>query len=86
MIASESCGQVLTGVSCNGQISSTGVCGVEFKMKLKGMTPTGDNPLGATSSILGGILGQNGKTGKGQQQQNPVNQILDIFSKKKNQP
>jgi AsmA protein len=56
------------------------------QMKLKGMTPTADNPLGAASSILGGLLGQNGQTGKGpqqQQQQNPVNEILDIFGKKK---
>ncbi len=59
------------------------------QMRLKGMMPTGDNPLGSASSILGGILGQKGQTAKGQQQQqqqNPVDQILDIFSKKKKPP
>ena len=58
------------------------------QMKLKGMMPTGDNPLGGASSILGGVLGQKGQTAKGQQQQqqNPVDEIMDIFSKKKKQP
>jgi uncharacterized protein involved in outer membrane biogenesis len=49
------------------------------QMKLKGLIPTGNNPLG---SILGGLTGQ-----KGQQpaagQQNPVNQIMGLFGKKK---
>jgi AsmA protein len=56
------------------------------QMKLKGMMPTADNPLGAAPSILEGILGQKGQPAKGQQQQqqqNPVDQILDIFGKKK---
>jgi hypothetical protein len=59
------------------------------QMKLKGMMPSADNPLGAASSMLGGILGQRGQPAKGQQQQqqqNPVDQILDIFSKKNKQP
>jgi hypothetical protein len=59
------------------------------QMKLKGMMPTGDNPMGAAPSILGGILGQKGQPAKGlqqQQQQNPVDEIMDIFSKKKKQP
>jgi hypothetical protein len=60
------------------------------QMKLKGMMPSGDNPLGAASSLLGGILGQQGQPAKGQQQQqqqqNPVDEIMGIFSKKKKQP
>ena len=59
------------------------------QMKLKGMVPTADNPLGAASSILGGILGQKGQPAKGQQQQrqqNPVDQVLSIFGKEKKQP
>jgi AsmA protein len=60
------------------------------QMKLKGMMPTGDNPLGAASSLLGGVLGQKGQPAKGQQQQqqqgNPVDEMMDIFNKKKKQP
>jgi AsmA protein len=59
------------------------------QMKMKGMMPTADNPLGSGSSILGEILGQKGQPAKGQQQQqqqNPVDQILDIFGKRKKQP
>jgi hypothetical protein len=59
------------------------------QMKLKGMMPTGDNPMGAAPSILGGFLGQKGQAAKRQQQQqqeNPVDEIMDIFSKKKKQP
>jgi AsmA protein len=58
------------------------------QMKLKGMAPTADNPLGAASSILGGILGQKPQPAKGQQQpqqQNPLNQILGLFGPKKKQ-
>ncbi len=56
------------------------------QMKLKGLIPTGDNPLGAGSSILGGLMGNKGKPGTpGQQQQNPVNQVLGLFGNKKKQ-
>jgi hypothetical protein len=59
------------------------------QMKLKGLMPSTDNPLGGASSILGNLLGQrNANPNQGQQlegneQQNPVNQLLDIFGKKK---
>ncbi|HXJ94455.1 MAG TPA: AsmA family protein [Terriglobia bacterium] len=62
------------------------------QMKLKGLMPTGDNPLGGASSLLGGLLGQKGQTAAGQQQQqqqqkqNPVDEIMGLFSKKKKQP
>jgi AsmA protein len=56
------------------------------QMKLKGLVPTGDNPLGGASSILGGILGQKGQPPAGQQQQqNPVNQLMGLFGNKKKQ-
>jgi AsmA protein len=58
------------------------------QMRLKGMVPTADNPMGSASSILGGILGQKGQPAKGQQQQqqqNPAEQILGIFGPKKKQ-
>src|ERR1700722_2317646 len=56
------------------------------QMKLKGLIPTGANPLGAGSSILGGLMGQKGQAGTtGQQQQNPVNQVLGLFGQKKKQ-
>ena len=56
------------------------------QMKLKGLIPSGDNPLGAGSSILGGLMGQKGQAGTtGQQQQNPVNQVLGLFGQKKKQ-
>jgi AsmA protein len=51
------------------------------QMKLKGLIPTGDNPLGGASSILGGLTGQKGQPAG--QQQNPVNQIMGLFGKKK---
>ncbi len=55
------------------------------QMRLKGLIPTGDNPLGGASSILGGLMGQKGQQpAKGQPQQpNPVNQIMDLFGTKK---
>ena len=59
------------------------------QMKLKGMMPTEDNPLGGASSLLGAVLGQKGQPAKGQQQQqqqNPVDEIMGMFSKKKKQP
>ena len=51
------------------------------QMKLKGLIPSGDNPLG---SLLGGLTGQKGQQpAAGQQQQNPVNQVLGLFGTKK---
>jgi len=54
------------------------------QMKLKGLIPTGDNPLGAASSILGGLTGKKGQPATGQQP-NPVNQVMDLFGTKKKQ-
>jgi AsmA protein len=59
------------------------------QMKLNNLMPSADNPLGGASGILGNLLGQkNANANQGQQpntqqQLNPVNQILDIFGKKK---
>ena len=53
------------------------------QMKLKGLIPTGDNPLGGASSILGGLMGQKGQPANGQTQRNPVNQIMGLFGTKK---
>jgi uncharacterized protein involved in outer membrane biogenesis len=53
------------------------------QMKLKGLIPTGDNPLGGASSILGGLTGQKGKQPANGQQPSPVNQVLGLFGKKK---
>jgi AsmA protein len=53
------------------------------QMKLKGLIPTGDNPLGGASSILGGLTGKKGQPPAGQQQPNPVNQVLGLFGTKK---
>jgi len=55
------------------------------QMKLKGLIPTGDNPLGGASSILGGLTGKKGQPAAGQQQRNPVNQVLGLFGTKKKQ-
>jgi AsmA protein len=55
------------------------------QMKLKGLMPTADNPLGAASSILGGLSGQKGQQPAAGQQQNPVNQIMGLFGNKKKQ-
>jgi uncharacterized protein involved in outer membrane biogenesis len=58
------------------------------QMKLKGMMPTADNPLGGASSILGGFMGQKAQQpakGQQQQQQNPVDQIMGLFGQKKKQ-
>jgi AsmA protein len=51
------------------------------QMKMKGLMPTADNPLGAASSILGAQKGQQPAAG----QQNPVNQIMGLFGTKKKQ-
>jgi len=59
------------------------------QMKLKNLMPNADNPLGGASGILGNLLGQKnanpnpGEKPNTQQQPNPVDQILDIFGKKK---
>jgi AsmA protein len=50
------------------------------QMKLKGLIPNGDNPLGAASSILGGLTGKQPAAG---QQQDPASQIMGLFGKKK---
>jgi AsmA protein len=55
------------------------------QMKLKGLMPTGDNPLGAASSILGGLMGKKGQPAAPQQQQNPLNQVMDLLGTKKKQ-
>jgi AsmA protein len=54
------------------------------QMKLKGLIPNADNPLGAASSILGGLNGKGQQPAAGQQQ-NPVNQIMGLFGSKKKQ-
>lgn len=54
------------------------------QMKLKGLMPTADNPMGGASSILGGLTGQKAQPAAGQQQ-NPVNQIMGLFGNKKKQ-
>jgi AsmA protein len=62
------------------------------QMKLKNLVPSTENPLGGASGILGNLLGQKsvnsnqGQKPNTQQQLNPVNQILDIFGKKKQNP
>jgi AsmA protein len=64
------------------------------QMKLKGLMPNFSNPQSAVSGLLGGLLGQknanqtNGNQSQQQiqQQQNPVQQLMGIFGKKKQQP
>jgi uncharacterized protein involved in outer membrane biogenesis len=64
------------------------------QMKLKGLVPSLTNPSGGVAGILGGFLGQKGSTQTPQQpqteqqpqqpqQQNRVQQIIDLFGKKK---
>jgi uncharacterized protein involved in outer membrane biogenesis len=64
------------------------------QMKLKGLVPNLNNPTGGVAGILGGLLGQKGGTQAQPQQDqpqqaqpapNPVQQIFDIFGKKKKQ-
>jgi hypothetical protein len=69
------------------------------QMKLKGLVPSLTNPSGGVPGILGGLLGQKGGTQpqtqsqtqpqtqpqQDQQQPNPVQQLIDIFGKKKQQ-
>jgi microcystin-dependent protein len=63
------------------------------QMKLKGLVPDSSNPLGGVAGLLGGLLGQK-KADQTQQQQpqqqqppqaNPLQQLIDIFGKKKQQ-
>jgi AsmA protein len=65
------------------------------QMKLKGIVPNFSNPSSAVSGLLGGFLGQktaspaNANQSQQQQQQqqaNPVQQLMGIFGKKKQQP
>jgi hypothetical protein len=57
-------------------------------MKLKGLMPSADNPLGGALGMLGNLLGQkNANPNQGQQpntqpQPSPVDQILDIFGRR----
>ena len=59
------------------------------QMKLKGLMPSAYNPLGGASGVLGNLLGQKntnpnqGQPANTQQPPNPVDQILGIFGKKK---
>ncbi|HET7440166.1 MAG TPA: AsmA family protein, partial [Terriglobales bacterium] len=61
------------------------------QMRMKGLIPNGNNPLGGASGVLGNLLGQKNpnqaQPAQGQQQQqqqqNPVNQIIGLFGKKK---
>ena len=59
------------------------------QMKLKGIMPTADNPLGGASSILGQFVGKKQQPTTGQQpqqeqqQQNTVDQIIGLFGNKK---
>ncbi len=69
------------------------------QMKLKGLVPSLTTPSGGAAGILGGLLGQKGGTQpqtqtqtqpqtqpqQDQQQPNPVQQLIDIFGKKKQQ-
>lgn len=51
------------------------------KMKLNHLLPTASDPTKLTNGILGSVLG--GKQGQNQQQQNPLNSILNQLGKKK---
>ena len=58
------------------------------QMKMKGLMPSSENPLGGASSILGNFLGQKKATPgnapqPAQQQQNPADQILGLLGKRK---
>ena len=56
------------------------------QMRLKGALPSFENPEGAVSGILGGLLGQKNKDQRQQQHPQPqdtVQQLLDIFGGKK---
>jgi hypothetical protein len=61
------------------------------QMRLKGLVPNSNNPLGGAAGVVGGLLGQKSaaqpaqgqQAQQQQQQQNPVNQIIGLFGKKK---
>jgi hypothetical protein len=60
------------------------------QMRMKGLMPSTDNPLGGAAGVLGNFLGQKNAAQsqqpqgqQQQQQQNPVDQIMGIFGKKK---
>jgi AsmA protein len=56
------------------------------QMRLKGLVPNSSNPLAGVSGLLGGLLDKKGGNQTQQQQQpqtNPVQQLLDLFGKKK---
>jgi len=56
------------------------------QMKLKGLVPNSSNPLAGISGILGGLRDKKGANQTQQRQQpqtNPVQQLLDLFGKKK---
>ena len=63
------------------------------QMRLKGLVPNSNNPLGGAAGLVGNILGQKNpaqpaqgqqaQQQQQQQQQNPVNQIIGLFGKKK---
>ena len=58
------------------------------QMKLNGLLPNSSNPSSAVSGILGGLLRKNSASqtqNQPQQAENPVNQIMGIFGKKKQQ-
>jgi len=57
------------------------------QMKLKGLVPSADNPLGGMTEVLG-LLGKKGSVQPQQPQQqpseqNPVQELIDMFGKKK---
>jgi AsmA protein len=60
------------------------------QMRLKGLLPTSGSPLsGGAAGVLGNLLGGQKAGTQGQsntQQPNPVNQIMDLFGKKKQPP
>jgi hypothetical protein len=58
------------------------------QMKLKGLMPTADNPMGGAASLLGQFTGKKQQPAAGQQptqpaQQNSVDEIIGLFKKKK---
>jgi AsmA protein len=58
------------------------------QMKLKGLIPNFNNPAAGVSGLLGNVLKQQGGGNQGQAQQqpqNPVNELKNLFGKKKQQ-
>ena len=59
------------------------------EMKLKGLLPNSNNPLGGVSGVLGGLFGQKKADQlqqKQPQQSDTVEQLMDMFGGKKKQP